>query len=112
MTNSYRRSSQHSCPRPVEFRKAGCNENYDRVGEWVGFIRLAPDFAMAVQVENYVNDGRIEEPYEEAVRDLLLTELGDTVGAVDIAGKAWIEIDFPEDLARAETEILPRIGHD
>ena len=100
--------------RPVEFRKAVRNEDYDRVGEWVGFIRLAPDFAMAlaVQVESYVNDGRGEEPYEEAVRDLLLTELGDTVGAVDIAGKAWIEIDFPEDLARAETEILPRIGRD
>ena len=100
--------------RPVEFRKAVRNEDYDTVGEWVGFIRLAPDFALALagQVESYVKAGRLAEPYEEAVRDLLLTPLGDTVGAVDIAGKAWIEIDFPEDVARAETEILPRIGRD
>ena len=68
--------------------------------------------ALARQVDSYVKDGRIAEPYEEAVRDLLLTELGDTVGAVDIAGKAWIEIDFPEDVERAEREILPRIGRD
>lgn len=97
--------------RPVEFRKAVRNEDYDTVGEWVGFIRLSPDFATALadRVVSYVDDGRIAEPYEEAVRDLLLTELGDTVGAVDIAGKAWIEIDFPEDVARAETDILPRI---
>ena len=100
--------------RPVEFRKAVRNEDYDSVGEWVGFIRLSPEFAMALasQVDTYVGNGRVAEPYEEAVRDLLLTELGDTVGAVDIAGKAWIEIDFPEDLERAETEILPRIGRD
>lgn len=100
--------------RPVEFRKAVRNEDYDRVGEWVGFIRLAPDFALAlaIQVETYVDDGRVADPYEEAVRDLLLSPLGDTVGAVDIAGKAWIEIDFPEDVERAETEILPRISRD
>jgi len=98
--------------RPVEFRKAVPNQDYDTVGEWVGFIRLAPDFASALaeRVDTYVRDGRLAEPYEEAVRDLLLSDLGDTVGAVDIAGKPWIEIDFPEDVARAETRILPRIG--
>lgn len=98
--------------RSVEFRKAVRNEDYDTVGEWVGFIRLSPEFsaALARQVETYVDDGRLAEPYEEAVRDLLLSSLGDTVGAADIAGKAWIEIDFPEDVIRAETEILPRIG--
>ncbi len=100
--------------RPVEFRKAVRNEDYDIVGEWVGFILLSPDFAMALasQVDSYVNDGRVAEPYEEPMRDVLLTKLGDTVGAVDIVGKAWIEIDFPEDVKRAETEILPRIGRD
>ena len=98
--------------RPVEFRKGVRNEDYETVGEWVGFIRLAPDFANALagQVDFYVSEGRVAEPYEEAVRDLLISPLGETVGAVDIAGKAWIEIDFPEDVIRAETEILPRIG--
>ena len=44
------------------------------------------------------------------MRDLLISPLGETVSAVDIAGKAWIEIDFPDDVVRAESEILPRIG--
>lgn len=97
--------------RPVEFRKAVANRDYDTVGEWVGFIRLDPDFAAALagQTEKYLADGRVDDPYEEAVRDLLLSPLGDTVGAVDIAGLAWIEIDFPEDVERAARDILPRI---
>jgi len=100
--------------RPVEFRKAVKNEDYETVGEWVGFIRLAPAFAAALanQVDLYVNAGRVEEPYEEAMRDLLISPLGETVGAADIAGKAWIEIDFPDDVVRAESEVLPRIGRE
>lgn len=31
------------------------------------------------------------------------------VGWVSAAGFPWIEIDFPEDLDRAEAEILPRL---
>jgi choline kinase len=100
--------------RPVEFRKAVKNEDYDLVGEWIGFIRLAPDFATALaeQVDVFVNQGQLSEPYEEAVRNLLLSPLGDTVGVINVAGKAWIEIDFPEDVKRAENEILPRIDAD
>ena len=44
------------------------------------------------------------------MRDLILGVFNDRVGAIDIAGLAWIEIDFPEDLIRAEQEILPRVG--
>jgi choline kinase len=97
--------------RPVEFRKAVANRDYDTVGEWVGFIRLDPKFAAALanQTEKFVDAGRVDDPYEEAVRDLLLSDLGDTVGAVDVAGLAWIEIDFPEDVDRATRNILPRI---
>lgn len=97
--------------RPVEFRKAVANKDYDMVGEWVGFIRLDPNFAAALsgQTEIYMEQDRADDPYEEAIRDLLLSELGDSVGAVDIAGLAWIEIDFPEDVERAARDILPRI---
>ena len=98
--------------RPVEFRKAVPNSDYETVGEWVGFIRMDPDFAgaLARRTDAYVQSGRTQDPYEEAVRDLLLSELGDTVGAVDIAGLPWIEIDFPEDVERARTKVLPRLG--
>jgi len=98
--------------RPVEFRKIVGDVAFDTVGEWVGFIRLAPDFAaqLADETERFVAAGRFEDPYEEAVRAVLLGEAGAAVGAVDITGLPWIEIDFPEDVARAETEILPAIG--
>ena len=97
--------------RPAEFRKAVPNDRYDTVGEWVGFIRIAPDFAAALarRTDDYVQSGRTDQPYEEAIRDLLLSDLGDTVGAVDIAGLPWIEIDFPEDVERARIRVLPRI---
>jgi choline kinase len=31
------------------------------------------------------------------------------VGYERIDGEPWIEIDFPEDVARAEAEVLPRL---
>ena len=97
--------------RPAEFRKAVPNADYETVGEWVGFIRMDPGFAgaLARRTDEYVASGRTQDPYEEAVRDLLLSELGDTVGAVDIAGLPWIEIDFPEDVERARTKVLPHL---
>ncbi len=98
--------------RPVEFRKIVGDVAFDTVGEWVGFIRLAPDFAalLADETERLVAAGRIGDPYEEAVRAVLLGAAGASVGAVDITGLRWIEIDFPEDIARAENHILPTIG--
>ena len=97
--------------RPAEFRKAVSSDGYDTVGEWVGFIRLAPDFAAALarRSNEYVVGGRADQPYEEAIRDLLLSAHGDSVAALDIAGLAWIEIDFPEDVEQAQTRVLPRI---
>ncbi len=99
--------------RPVEFRKAIGEVAYDKIGEWVGFIRMSPEFstALARRTDDYVGDAPTQEPYEEAVRDLILGEFNERAGAVDIAGLAWIEIDFPEDVARAEKIILPRVGN-
>ena len=97
--------------RPVEFRKVVGDVTFDSVGEWVGFIRMDRHFAarLATETERFVAGGRLDEPYEEAVRAVLL-EGRLPVGVEDITGIPWIEIDFPEDVARAEREILPRIG--
>ena len=43
------------------------------------------------------------------IRDVLLTSPRGTFAFEDITGLPWIEIDFAADVARAETEILPRI---
>lgn len=96
---------------PVEFRKVTDDVSYDTVGEWVGFIRMTKEFAKAVaeRTEHYAVGGDVHAPYEDAVRDLLLGHEGGGAVGVDVTGLPWIEIDFPEDIARAENEILPAI---
>lgn len=83
----------------------------DYYGEWVGFVRLAPEVARRVGAATnlYVEAGRTEEIYEEVFRDLLLTLPPETFGFEDITGLPWIEIDFAEDLRRADDEILPKL---
>ena len=98
---------------PVDFGKM-VEGDFDLVGEWPGFMRLTPLVAgcLADMTETYVDDGRAAVPYEDAIRDVLLGAPPGTFGHEDITGTPWIEIDFPEDLARAEKIILPRLeGH-
>lgn len=95
----------------VEFRKQLAEGlQYDFAGESVGFFRLGEDMArrLARKTEEYVGDGRREEPYEEAIRDLLLERPAE-FGYEDITGTPWVEIDFPEDIERATTKILPQL---
>ena len=63
-----------------------------------------------VQTELYLGQGRRHEPYEEAIRDALLTSPRRTFAFEDITGLPWIEIDFAADVDRAEAVILPRIN--
>jgi choline kinase len=97
--------------RIVEFRKQlAADLRYDDAGESVGFFRFAPDAARALarRIESYVEAGRLDEPYEEPLRDVLL-RLGDSFEICDATGAAWIEIDFPRDVERARERILPRL---
>ncbi len=86
--------------------------DHDRHGESVGFFRFSPEAAslLAGIVAGYVESGRSGEMYEEAIRDLLRTMAPGAFGFEDVTGLPWIEIDFPEDVARAETEVLPRLA--
>lgn len=96
----------------VEFRKQVAPDLlYDFAGESVGFFRFGSAIArrLATRTEDYVAAGRYEEPYEEAIRDLLL-ETPAAFGYEDVTGIPWIEIDFPEDIQRAHKEILPQLG--
>lgn len=95
---------------PVEFGKQ-VEGSFDRVGEWPGFLRLGPDMAVALAdaLQTYIDADDLDAPYEPAMRDVLLSQPAGTFGIEDITGAPWIEIDFPEDLARARDEILPRI---
>jgi choline kinase len=95
---------------PVEFGK-GIEGAFDRVGEWPGFLCLAPDMAaiLAGWLQTYIDRGEIDLAYEPAMRDMLLSEPPGSFGFEDITGMPWIEIDFPADLERAKTKILPAI---
>ena len=95
---------------PVEFRKTIAG-SYDVVGEWPGFLRLSPRIGrrVAAALEDYVAAGRLDEPYEEAIRDVMLSKPPGTFAVEDITGVPWIEIDTPADLARARAEIMPRL---
>ena len=95
---------------PVDFRKAATTA-CDTVGEWPGFLRLSPDMAATLygELQRYVDAERLDEPVEEVFRDLILAAAPGSFGVEDITGLPWIEIDFPQDVERAQNEILPRL---
>ena len=96
--------------RIVAFDKGVTIDAYDIRAEWVGFARFSAETAarLARTVQRYVDDGRVDVICEKALRDVIL-EAPDVFGFEDITGLPWIEIDFPEDVVRARTEILPRL---
>ncbi len=97
--------------RLVEFRKQlDPALDYDQCGESVGFFRLSPTMGarLALTLEDYYENQRYDEPYEEALRDILL-QYPDEFSYEDVTGNPWIEIDFPEDVDRARDVILPRL---
>jgi choline kinase len=96
---------------PIELRKQlAADLQYDTIGESVGFFRFDEATArhLADLVAGYVTRGLSNMPHEEAVRDLI-RERGRVFDVVDITGSPWIEIDFADDVARAEREILPEL---
>ena len=87
----------------VEFGKIPDTDiTWDYQGESVGFFRFdaATSTRLASQAQIYVENGRTDEPYEEAIRDLLRETPG-LFQFEDITGRDWIEIDFPADVERA-----------
>jgi choline kinase len=96
--------------RIVAFDKGATIDPYDIRAEWVGFARFSARTAerLARAVQRYVARGRLDVICEKAVRDVIL-EAPDRFGFEDVTGLPWIEIDFPEDLARARTEVLPHL---
>lgn len=94
----------------VDFHKIPRNP-YDFCGESVGFFRLSPAIAarLAAVADSYVAGGKRGVWYEEALRDVLIEAPG-SFGYEDVTGLPWIEIDFPEDVLRARSEILPRLA--
>jgi choline kinase len=81
---------------------------YDMAGEGVGFLKVrgTDTSPLLRSVQAHVERGQLDMEYEDA----LLEFFGEVkVGYERIGGLPWTEIDFEEDVARAEREILPRM---
>lgn len=80
-------------------------------GESVGFLKLSAEAAALLEalLAQRVAAGDTAIEHEEVYPDLLARV---HVGFERVGGLPWTEIDFPEDIVRAEREILPRLGED
>ncbi|NIM68951.1 MAG: NTP transferase domain-containing protein [Xanthomonadales bacterium] len=98
----------------IEFRKQlPPGLVFDQLGESVGFFRFdaSTSAAVAAACARYEAEGLADAPHEEALRDVLLSMPG-RFGFEDITGLPWVEVDFAEDVERAEREVLPAIRDD
>ena len=84
---------------------------YDEAGEGVGFLKVAkadvPNLIKAV--EGRINLGQLDMEYEDALEEFFQTT---AVGYETIGGLPWVEIDFPEDVQRAQNDVLPKMQLD
>ena len=97
---------------PADFGKT-IDPPLDPYGESVGFFRLSEGMAKTfVDTAGWmIDDGGSERPMEDAVAAVI--RAGDPpFGFEDVTGQPWIEIDFPEDVERAESGILPKLADD
>jgi choline kinase len=83
---------------------------YDKVGESVGFFKFSASIAnkLAENTTLHCANNPGIEPHEVILEKLFLSDR-ESFATEDITGLPWIEIDFPEDIVRAEKEILRRI---
>ena len=80
--------------------------DYDEAGEGVGFLKVQKSAISSLlhSVQVCIEAGKLDMEYEDALTDFFKTV---SVGYEKIGGLPWIEIDFPEDITRAASQILP-----
>jgi choline kinase len=81
---------------------------YELAGESIGFLKLSADAARLLRelLDRRLAAGDTGIEHEEVYPELLARV---AVGFERVDAAPWIEIDFPEDVVRAEREVLPRI---
>jgi choline kinase len=92
----------------VEFRKK-VEVEFDICGESVGFFKFSFETAKKlIEATERFKTNR-EECYEEPLRDLALNSPQNTFSVEDISGMPWTEIDFPEDVHKAQEKIFTQL---
>jgi choline kinase len=81
---------------------------YDLAGEGVGFLKVrhADTPHVVASLRSFVDREAWQMEYEDALVEFFRTV---KVGHEVIGGLPWTEIDFPEDVEKAELEILPKL---
>ncbi len=94
--------------RAVMLGKKIRREDYEAMGRGPGFYKVdaAGGAAFARVLEAMVAEGLSHLEYEDAFNRLFVER---PFALVDVAGRAWTEIDNLVDLKRAQDEILPRL---
>lgn len=85
----------------------GLEGNYEVKGEWAGFLRFSATGAneLLKVLKKYVELGKNDIGYEFVVPDVFNTI---PVGFELIDESPWIEIDFPQDIAKARAlQLMP-----
>src|SRR6267142_2540395 len=79
-----------------------------RVGEGIGFFKCGPGAGRELMglLEQVIDDSQGICEYEDALHLLVSRQ---HVEAVSVTGLPWTEVDFAEDLHRAQSEVFPAI---
>ena len=82
---------------------------WDRVGEGIGFFKCGAEAGpeLVRLLEQVIDESHGLCEYEDALH-LLVTRW--PVRGVDVTGLPWTEVDFVEDLRRAQSEVFPKIA--
>ena len=94
--------------RVIALGKKVVPEAWDAVGEGIGFFKCGAEAAPELLrgLAKVIEESHGLGEWEDAIH-LLAPQRH--VGWVDVTGMPWTEIDFVEDLRRAETDVLPRV---
>ncbi len=82
--------------------------DYEEAGEGIGFLKVQKRDVPALlrSVQSYIDADKLDMEYEDALTAFFQDV---PVGYEKIGGLPWIEIDFPEDIDRAISQILPAL---
>lgn len=83
-------------------------EQYDYAGEGVGFLKVrhADTPRLVSSLRSYIDKGSWDMEYEDGLLEYFQEV---RVGHEKIGGLPWTEIDFIDDVKKAELEVLPRL---
>ena len=95
--------------RVIALGKKVVPEAWDAVGEGVGFFKCGAE--AGPEIVRCLSPGDRGEPAGSASTKTRINLLVPArhVGWLDVTGLPWTEIDFVEDLRRAESDVLPHV---